>query len=87
MNAHRIRDVTIGEGYALMLTFDDGVQGTVDLSDLAGKGVFACWLDRKVFESARIGSSGELVWNDQVDLCPDALYRRVTGRAQSHSVI
>jgi hypothetical protein len=28
----------------------------------------------------KIGSSGELVWNDQIDLCPDALYLKVTGK-------
>jgi hypothetical protein len=52
----------------------------VDLSHLAGKGVFGIWRDRRAFESVRIGSSGELVWSDQVDLCPDALYLKATGK-------
>ncbi|MBI4880790.1 MAG: DUF2442 domain-containing protein [Planctomycetes bacterium] len=76
----RLTAVKVLQGYCLSVTFDDGVIGTVDLSDLAGKGVFACWLDRRVFEEVRIGSSGELVWTDQVDLCPDALYLRATGK-------
>jgi len=59
---------------SLALTFNDGVCGTVDLSDLAGKGVFALWLDRSAFEKVRIGSSGELAWTDKIDLCPDSLY-------------
>ena len=62
---------TLGQ-YRLNLVFDEGLQGTVDLSDLVGKGVFAVWLDHGVFEQVEIGSSGELVWSDQVDLCPDA---------------
>ncbi len=78
---HKIVDVKVGAGYILSIVFDDGVQGTVDLSDLAGKGVFACWLDRSFFESVRIGSSGELVWGHSIDLCPDALYMRVTGKS------
>ncbi|RPJ59227.1 MAG: DUF2442 domain-containing protein [Acidobacteria bacterium] len=45
--------------YRLSLTFDDGVAGIVDLSDLAGKGIFAFWLDPGVFENVWIGSSGE----------------------------
>ncbi len=77
---YRLTAVEVHEGYCLRLTFDDGFVGMVDLSDLSGKGVFATWLDRRVFESVRIGSSGELVWSDQVDLCPDALYLRATGR-------
>jgi hypothetical protein len=67
-------------GFCLELTFDDGVSGSVDLSDLAGKGVFAAWLDPSAFARVRIGSSGELVWDEQVDLCPDAMYLRVTGK-------
>jgi hypothetical protein len=68
------------QGYRLELEFDDGVRGVVDLSDLAGKGVFSVWQDRRAFEEVRIGPSGELAWGDQVDLCPDALYLKVTGK-------
>lgn len=68
------------QGYSLDLEFDDGVSGTVDLSDLVGKGVFALWNDRSTFEQVRIGPSGELVWGDRIDLCPDALYLKVTGK-------
>jgi hypothetical protein len=68
------------QGYQLELEFDDGVRGVVDLSDLAGKGVFALWQDRCAFEQVRIGSSGELAWGEQIDLCPDALYLKVTGK-------
>jgi hypothetical protein len=68
------------QGYCLELEFDDGVSGTVDLSDLAGKGVFALWDDRSTFEQVRTGPSGELVWGDRIDLCPDALYLKVTGK-------
>jgi hypothetical protein len=76
----KITEVHVLEGYRLKLTFDDGISGTVDLSSLAGKGVFGIWCDRRAFESVRIGSSGELAWSDQVDLCPDALYLKATGK-------
>ena len=52
----------------------------VDLSDLVGKGVFAFWRNRCFFELPRIGSFGELIWGEQADLCPDALYRKATGK-------
>jgi len=68
------------DNYRLSLTFDDGVSGIVDLSDLAGKGVFASWLDPGVFENVRIGSSGELAWSEMIDICPDSLYLRITGK-------
>jgi hypothetical protein len=76
----KVLKVTVLQGYSLKLEFDDGVSGTVDLSDLTGKGVFALWCDRAAFEQVRVGPSGELVWSDQVDLCPDALYLKVTGK-------
>ena len=76
----RITKVKVLPGYRLELEFDDGVSGVVDLSDSVGKGVFALWRDPLVFEQVRIGSSGELAWGDRIDLCPDALYLRVTGK-------
>ncbi|MBM3132395.1 MAG: DUF2442 domain-containing protein [Chloroflexi bacterium] len=77
----RVREVRVLGPYRLALTFDDGVSGTVDLSSLVGKGVFTVWRDYQAFESVRIGSSGELVWADQIDLCPNALYLKVTGKS------
>jgi hypothetical protein len=76
----RISKATALPGYRIALEFDDGVTGTVDLSEPVGKGVFAAWQDPLFFEQVRIGTSGELVWGDQIDLCPDALYLRVTGK-------
>lgn len=65
--------------YRLWLRFDDGTEGTVDLSDYVGEGVFALWNDSAAFASVRIGGSGQPVWSDQVDLCPDTLYMKITG--------
>jgi len=76
----KITKVKVLQSYKLELTFDDGVCGTVDLSDLVGKGVFSLWRDYEAFAQVRMGSSGELAWGDQVDLCPDALYLKVTGK-------
>jgi hypothetical protein len=76
----RISKVKVLPGYRLELEFDDGVSGTVDLSEAVGKGVFSLWRDPLAFDQVRIGSSGELVWGDRIDLCPDALYLKVTGK-------
>ena len=76
----KISKVKVLQGYCLELTFDDGVCGMVDLSDLVGRGVFVSWRDRHSFEQVQIGSLGELIWDDQVDLCPDSLYLKVTGK-------
>lgn len=77
----RITQAKALEGYRLDLTFDDGVRGVADVSGLVGKGVFAIWRDPGAFRDVGIGDSGELVWGDEADLCPDALYCEVTGKS------
>ena len=67
--------------YKLWVRYSDGAQGEVDLSHLAGKGVFSIWNDTKVFEKVRIGENGEFVWNENVDLCPDSIYLQMTGKS------
>jgi len=68
------------KNYRLEVKFSDGVQGIVDLSGFAGKGVFALWNDYRQFEKVEIGTSGELVWNDEVDLDGLAIYLKITGK-------
>jgi hypothetical protein len=66
--------------YRIWLKYADGVTGTVDLSHLAGKGVFALWDDYAAFERVYVGESGEIAWTEEIDLCPDALYMKITGK-------
>lgn len=66
--------------YRLFLRYADGAEGVVDLSEFAGRGVFSIWNDYAVFQNVRIGSHGALEWGDEVDMCADALYLRLTGK-------
>lgn len=72
-------EVEARDRYCIWLRFADGVEGEVDLSDLAGHGVFAAWLDRAFFDSVRIDEARAIAWGDDIDLCADALYLRLTG--------
>jgi hypothetical protein len=67
-------------GYRLRLRYADGVEGDVDLSQLAGKGVFRLWNDPAAFSRVSIGNGCEVRWSDEVDLCADALYMELTGK-------
>lgn len=42
-------DVKPLQDFKVWLKFSDGVEGTVDLSDVAGKGVFCAWNDPEIF--------------------------------------
>ena len=52
----------------------------MDLNDLAGRGVFEAWSARDVFEAVTVNESGAIIWPGEIDLCPDALYLRLTAR-------
>lgn len=73
-------EVKARPGYHLWLRYDDGVEGEIDFSNEVGIGVFAYWNDPQKFENVRIGSSGEISWSDQIDVCGDAMYLRMTGK-------
>ena len=68
-------------GYHLYLEFADGAKGEVDLSRLAGKGVFQVWHDYRFFETVRIGDHREIKWDNEIELCADALYLELTHKS------
>jgi hypothetical protein len=68
------------ENRRIWLRFADGMEGVADLSEFSGKGVFKAWDTDNPFEKVRLGQGGGIEWKDQIDLCPDALYLKVTGK-------
>lgn len=56
------------ENFRLWLRYDDETTGEVDLLDLAGRGVFKAWENLDVFKTVRIGSQGEIMWSEDLDL-------------------
>lgn len=76
----KVIDVRALHDYRLWLRFDDGTQGEIDVSDLAGRGVCEAWADPEVFRQVSVDESGAVVWPGDIDLCPDALYLRLTGK-------
>lgn len=68
-----------GEPYRIWLRYSDGTEGEVDLSHLAGHGVFAAWETPGRFGEACVSAWSALSWGDEIELCPDALYLQLTG--------
>jgi hypothetical protein len=66
--------------YRLWIRFDDGVEGVIDLSHLVGKGIFRLWNDFSAFKKVYIGKHGEIVWSDDLEICPDSTYLKITGK-------
>ncbi len=75
-----LKEIKPLKNFRLQVKYSDGAEGIVDLSEFAGKGVFALWNDTSQFEKVTIGSSGELVWNENVDMDGLGIYLRLTGK-------
>lgn len=69
------------EGFQLMLYFEDGVAGTVDVADLIEfTGVFKLLRERDYFVQVRVNPDiGTICWPNGADIDPDVLYHLVTG--------
>jgi hypothetical protein len=67
------------DGYKLALTFNDGVSGVVDLSDLKGKGVFEYWNDENNFKKFEIVWNA-LTWNEDIDMDGDSFYLQIINK-------
>ena len=68
------------DGLTIWLEYDNGESGIVDFSDLAGRGLCAAWEDRAVFEGVRVTPYGSIQWSDDLEMCGDALYLKMTGK-------
>ena len=70
------------DDYQLHLRFEDGLEGTVDVSRHVGfDGVFEPLRGREYFERVRVDEeSGTICWPNGADLDPDVLYAQVTGK-------
>ena len=69
------------EGYRLWIRNSDGTAGELDLSHLAGRGVFTAWIEPGYFEKVHIAPHRAIAWDGSIELCPDALYMELTGKS------
>lgn len=76
---YRIKSVEVARYPVLRVTFDDGLSGEYDLSDLIADGpMFAPLKDQAYFQTVSVGEHGHTFgWNlddlgHEIDFCPDA---------------
>ncbi len=78
---YKVIEVKPLSNFRIWVKFEDGTEGTVDLSDLVNKGVFQRLREKEYFESVYVDPETHTVaWPDGLDLCPDALYSEITGK-------
>lgn len=76
----KILEAKAKPGHRLWLRFADGVEGEVDLTNLAGKGVFKAWEDPEVFANVSVERGRSVAWGEGIDLRADSLYLEITGK-------
>ena len=68
-----VTDAEYVSGYVVKLTFNDGLQKSVDISQWFKGPVFEPLKDIKTFQTFFV-EAGALAWPSGVDLAPEALY-------------
>ena len=61
-------------GYKLMIKFSTGEEKIYDASNEISQGVFQALKDKGLFANARI-ARGTVVFNDDLDIAPETLYK------------
>ena len=73
------------EGFKIWIKYESGEAGELDLSHIAGIGVFSAWNERAMFEDVWITEYDSIRWggmeSDEIELCADALYLQLTGKS------
>ena len=84
-NPRKLERVEAGDGYSLILTFDNGENRVYNMDEELD-GVFSVLRERDKFERVFIDEFGNAawdineqvdsskVWNNRIDICKDALY-------------
>jgi hypothetical protein len=84
---YRIKSVEVVRYPVLRVTFDDGLSGEYDLSEMIARGpAFARLKDEAYFNTVAVGEHGHTFgWNlndlgHEIDFCPDATRIRIETR-------
>lgn len=72
-------------GFRIHLTYPDGAEGIIDLSEEVGRGVFAPLSDEAFFRTVHIGRYGQIAWSEDIEICPDSAYREITGKTPAEA--
>ena len=73
----RVIKVTPLPRYRLRVEFDDGVSGTIDLSEELDGEVFRPLRDEATFRLVTIDEFGAVCWPNGPDLAPDAMHSQL----------
>ena len=66
------------DNFRITINFSDWISGIVDLSHLAGKGVFDIWENDDNFSNVYINTETDAIaWNKDLEICPNNLFQQI----------
>jgi len=71
----QVRSVLPLDDYKLLLEFSNNEKRVFDMKPLLDKPVFKPLWNKELFQKAHIVFDYTVAWNDDLDVCPDSLYR------------
>jgi hypothetical protein len=74
---NRVVHVTPLDRYRLSIEFEDGVAGTIDLSNRLTGEMFEPLRDETVFRQVMIDDFGAVCWPNGADFAPDSMYEEL----------
>ena len=69
----RVISVKPNDDFTLILTFNNGEQRLFDVKPLLSLNVFKPLQNKEVFKSVKV-AYGTILWQEEIDYCPDTLY-------------
>jgi hypothetical protein len=75
----KVREVKYIAEYTISIKFDDGINGTIQLSDLVQKGIFKLLQDKSEF--AKVYTNGySIAWSNELEIDATTIYAELTGK-------
>lgn len=77
----RVKEVEVNGELSLLVTFNDGTNGTVTLSPTFLTGVFSDLSDPETFNSVGV-DHGAVTWSNGLDLDPKSMYDEIRSKGR-----
>lgn len=75
----KVKDVKYLQGYSILVSFEDGTNGIIQLNDLVEKGVFRELQDQTKF--SKVYTTGySIAWSDQLEIDAASIYAEISGK-------
>jgi hypothetical protein len=75
----KVSNVKYLKDYFVLITLDDGLFGTIDLSDLVTQGIFSVLKDKEEF-SKIYATDYSLAWSEELEIDIAEIYSEISGK-------